>query len=253
MSSISNRLFPQQVRQKVASVEALRNQWYFATALRRELQWRSYSQIQYAKYIETHTDPWGYSSSAFTQQKFTTVAEMLADLGRKFERALEIGCAQGAMTARLAPLCNRLVAVDFVPAALERAQARCQASNISFKRWDLKADPTPGQFDLIVITDVLGSLGGRADIRRASVKLVSALTPGGYLLYGDYVGDGDTRRIQNGWIGRLLLFRPAKILRIIASQPALDQVALRYTERHVLALFQRRAEHLASVSSKRVG
>ena len=54
-----------------------------------------------------------------------------------------------------------------------------------------------GQFDLIVITDVLASFGGRRDVRRASEKLVTALAPGGYLLYGDWVGDRITQSIQN--------------------------------------------------------
>jgi hypothetical protein len=46
-----------------------------------------------------------------------------------------------------------------------------------------------------VITDVLGSMA-RSDIRRARDKVVSALTPGGYLLYGDCLGELYRRRIQ---------------------------------------------------------
>jgi hypothetical protein len=89
------------------------------------------------------------------------------------------------MTAQLAQICERFFAVDFIPLALERARVRCQEfSNISFSKWDLKSDPAPGTFDLIVITDVLGSLGGRRDIRHARDKVVSALAAGGYLLYG---------------------------------------------------------------------
>ena len=101
----------------------------------------------------------------------------------------------------------------------------------------------PGQFDLIVITDVLGSFGGRRDVRRARDKLVAALTPGGELLYGDFIGDSLTRRIQNSWPGRLLLFRPSRILRIFAAHPALVQVARRNTEMHVLALLQNRTTY----------
>lgn len=236
-------LFGQQARRYLASIESLKSAWHFARAWRGEMHWRTYSQSQYAEYIATHTDDlWGYSTwaAAWNEQKWTAAIEMLSELGRKFERALEIGCAQGAMTERLAPLCKQLLAVDFVPVALERARAGCHESNISFTRWDLKADPVPGQdFDVIVITDVLGSFGGRRDIRCASDKLVTALAPGGYLLYGDYIGDRVTQRIQNSWLGRLLLFRPSKIIRIIAAHPALVQVARRNTERHLLALFQK--------------
>jgi SAM-dependent methyltransferase len=238
--------FGQQVRSYAASVEPLRNAWHFAKALHGETRWRTYKQTDYAEYIAMCDDPWGYSSwtSAFTEQKFEAAIETLSELGRSFERAFEIGCAQGAMTERLVPLCKELLAVDYVPVALERARARCRGSAVSFARWDLQADPVPGQFDLIVITDVLASFGGRRDVRRASEKLVTALAPGGYLLYGDRVGDRITQSIQNSWLGRLLLFRPGKILRIIAAHPALVQVARRNTERHLLALLQKRAATL---------
>jgi SAM-dependent methyltransferase len=242
--AVSRQSLAQQVRRNLASIKPLLNAWRFARALHSGMQWRTYNQNQYAEYIATHPDDlWGYNTyaSAFNEQRFTAAIEMLSGLDRNFERALEIGCAQGAMTERLAPLCKQLLAVDFVAMALERAQARCHRSNISFTQWDLKVDPVPGQFDLIVISDVLGSFGGRHDIRHARDKLVSALAPGGYLLYGDYVGDRVTQRINDSWLGRLLLFRPGKILRLIAAHPALVQVARQNTERHLLALLQKSA------------
>jgi SAM-dependent methyltransferase len=121
-----------QVRRYLASIKPLRNAWHFAIALCGERHWRTYDQASYAKYIAANVDPWGYSSgwaSAFTEQKFQVAIEMLSELGRNFNRALEIGCAQGGMTGRLAPLCKELLAVDFVPVALERARARCHGSN----------------------------------------------------------------------------------------------------------------------------
>jgi hypothetical protein len=52
-----------------------------------------------------------------------------------------------------------------------------------------------------------------------SQRVRGALTPGGYLLYGDYVGDRVTQGIHENWLGRLLLFRPAETLRIVAATP----------------------------------
>jgi SAM-dependent methyltransferase len=236
-------LFGRQVRRALASIKPLRNAWHFTIALRGQTQWRTYDQASYAKYIAANPDPWGYGSwaSGLTEQKIQMAIDMVSRLGRNFERAVEIGCAQGAMTELLAPLCKQLLAVDFVPVALERARARCRGTNVSFARWDLASDPVPGQFDLIVVTDVLGSFGGRRDVRRARDKLVTALTPGGYLLYGDFIGDSLAQRIHDSWPGRLLLFRPGKILGIFAAHPALVQVSRRNTEMHLLALFQKRA------------
>jgi SAM-dependent methyltransferase len=231
-----------QVRRNLASIKPLRNAWHFAIALRRETtQWRTYDQASYAKY-RANPDLWGRSTwgSGLTEQYIRRAIDMVSKLGRNFERALEIGVGQGAMTERLALLCKELLAVDFVPVALERARARCLGYNISFARWDLASDPVPGQFDLIVVTGVLGSFSGRRDVRRARDKLVTALTPGGYLLYGDFIGDSLAQRIHDSWLGRLLLFRPGKILGIFAAHPMLVQVSRRNTEMHLLALFQKR-------------
>jgi SAM-dependent methyltransferase len=243
LESVTDQSLAQQVRRKLAPIKPLRNAWHFARALRGEMQWRTYDQASYAKYIVANPDPWGYGTwaSGFTEQKFQVAFEMLSELGRNFDRALEIGCAQGGMTERLAPLCKELLAVDFVPVALDRARERCNATNISFTRWDLKVDPVPGQFDLIVITDVLGSFGGRRDVRSAIHKLVAALTPGGHVLFGDFVGDRVTQRIHDSWLGRLLLFRPGKIHRMFAAHPALVPLAHRNTGWHLLVLLRKRA------------
>ena len=225
----------------MASIRALQRSWHLARALRNELRWRPVTRNKYNERFSARTDPWGYEVSPFTLEKFQTAIAMLDEVrgDTRFERAWEIGCAEGAMTARLAPICGQLSAVDFIPLALQRASTRSQEfSNISYISWDLKADPPPGTFDLIVITDVLGSLGGQRDIRRARDKVVSALAPGGYLLYGDYLGELANRRIHDSWLGRLLLLRPRKILALVAAHPALAEVARRETTMHLLALFR---------------
>ena len=89
------------------------------------------TQRQYAKCFAARTDPWGYEVTAFTLEKFQAAIELLdgARNGARFERAWEIGCAEGAMTVRLAPRCERLSAVDFIPLApreSERAMPRVQ-------------------------------------------------------------------------------------------------------------------------------
>lgn len=227
------------MRMTTVLIKPLQNAWRFATALRGMTQWRTYNQADYAKYLATTPDPWGYStwSSEETEQKIDTAIKLISD--RNFERALEIGCAQGAFTGRLAPLCKELLAVDFVPMALARARAHCRLRNVSYRLWDLAADPVPGLFDLIVITDVLGSFGGRRDVCRARDKLVAALSPGGCLLYGDFIGDDLTQFIHESWPGQLLLFRPGKILKMLCAHSELVQITCQNTDRHLLALLQK--------------
>jgi SAM-dependent methyltransferase len=230
------------MRHKLASISALRSAWHLAFALYNELRWRPITRSRYVEYFTARTDPWGYEVTPFEFEKFQAAIELLdgARNEARFERAWEIGCAEGVMTARLAKICERLSAVDFIPLALERARVRCQAfSNISFNEWDLKSDPAPGTFSLIVITDVLGSFGDGRDIRCARDKVVSALAPGGYLLYGDCLGELHSRRVHDSWWGRLLLLRPRSIPRLVAAHPALVEVARRETTMHSLALFRK--------------
>jgi SAM-dependent methyltransferase len=231
-------------RRKLASISMFRSAWHWTEALRRERQWRKYGRNSYASYFAVCADPWGYErAGSSVQEKFKAAVELLnaARGDTRFEHAWEIGCAQGAMTAKLAPLCGHLLAVDYVPLALERASVRCkELGNVSLAEWDLKQDRVPGTFDLIVITDVLGSLpGGWQDIRRARDKLVDALAPRGYLFYGDVIGDSYTRRIHNSWLGRRVLMRPPKILRLIGNHPALTEVTRRETTTHLLVLFRK--------------
>lgn len=231
------------MRRKLASISALQSARHLAFALRDELRWRPVTQSRYTEIFTARTDPWNYEVTPFEFEKFQAAIELLDGVGNdaRFERAWEIGCAEGVLTARLAQICERLSAVDFIPLALERAHLRCQQfSNISFTKWDLKSDPAPGPFDLIVITDVLGSLGGRRDIRRARDKVVGALAPGGYLLYGDCLGDRHRRRIEDSWWGRLLLRGPRNIHRFVAAHPVLVEVTRRETTNHLLALFRNR-------------
>jgi SAM-dependent methyltransferase len=240
---ISQPQYRHQLRCKLASINALRNVWHFAYSLRDELRRRPITQDRYAECFTAHTDPWGYEVKPFEFEKFQAAIELLdiARNGACFERAWEIGCAEGVLTARLGRICERLSAVDFIPLALERARVRCQESNISFSKWDLKSDPAPGLFDLIVITDVLGSMG-QGDIRRARDKVVSALAPGGYLLYGDCLGEHHSRRIHDSWWGRLLLRGPRNIHRFVTAHPALIEIARRETTMHLLALFRNRQQ-----------
>ncbi len=49
---------------------------------------------------------------------------------------------------------------------------------------DLRVDPVPGSYDLIVIIHALEYVRNPIYVRRARTKLVNSLRPGGYLLIG---------------------------------------------------------------------
>ena len=107
----------------------------------------------------TAPDPWGYTTNVRERERHLLAVRMLESVRPEggFGRVLEIGCAEGAFTDMLAPLCHSLVAVDFSEIALERARKRRSwTDRVTFRRWDLRADAIPGHFDMIVIMDVLG-------------------------------------------------------------------------------------------------
>jgi SAM-dependent methyltransferase len=213
-----------------------------ALVLRQEIYWQPVTKPRYMACYTARADPWGYEVKKFEAEKFQAAAELLngARDGAHFTRGWEIGCAEGVFTARLAQICRDLCAVDYIPLALDRARVRCRESNnVFFSEWDLNSDPAPGSFDLIVIMDVLGSLGGRREIRHARDKIVSALASGGYLLHCDCLGEPDRRGIQRSWWGRLRLRGPGNIRRFVAAHSALSEVASRETEMHLLALFRK--------------
>src|SRR5260221_2264843 len=94
--------------------------------------------------------------------------------------ALELGCAEGHFTLRLAPRVGRLIAVDISARALGRAEARCSGQgNVTFRRLDLNTDEIPGTFYLILCSEVLYYL---RDLPGVASRIVAQLRPGGFLL-----------------------------------------------------------------------
>ena len=128
----------------------------------------------------TTPDPWGYTSP-YEQRKYEQTLTLLPD--GPLERALELACAEGHFTVQLAPRVGTLLAVDIAANAIERAQQRCQElPHVDFAQLDLRADPIPGRFDLIICSEVLYYVGNRFDLARVARKIAQALEPGGYVL-----------------------------------------------------------------------
>ncbi len=125
-------------------------------------------------------DPWNYGSP-YEQEKYARQLELLPD--RPIGRALELACAEGRFTEKLAPCVEQLIAADISRVALGRARDRCRAlGNIEFRQLDLAVDPLPGDLDLIVCSEVLYYLHDEAELGRVAQRLTAALKPGGHIL-----------------------------------------------------------------------
>ena len=129
-----------------------------------------------------HCDPWNFETSPYERAKY---AATLATLPRAhYPAALEIGCSLGVLTARLAPRCGRLMAVDVSAAALAQARARARNHDLSQVKFQLLRVPEefPDQlFDLILLSEV-GYYWSPADLARAADLIIAGLAPGGQLL-----------------------------------------------------------------------
>jgi peptidoglycan/xylan/chitin deacetylase (PgdA/CDA1 family)/SAM-dependent methyltransferase len=138
-------------------------------------------------------DPWRYTSP-YEETKYEQTLSLLPEgpLGR----ALELACAEGHFTARLAPRVGHLTAADISRIALERTGQRCAgAANLELRQMDLTRDPLPEGLDLIVCSEVLYYVGDRAALADVAGRFARALAPGGWLLtaHANLVADDPDR------------------------------------------------------------
>jgi glycosyltransferase involved in cell wall biosynthesis/peptidoglycan/xylan/chitin deacetylase (PgdA/CDA1 family) len=125
-------------------------------------------------------DPWQYDSPYEARKYEQTLA--LLPPGR-LGRALELACAEGHFTVRLAARVDTLVATDISEIAATRARERCRhLANVDVRRLDLVHDALDGPYDLIVCSEVLYYVGDRTALEKAIARMVAALGPSGYLL-----------------------------------------------------------------------
>jgi O-antigen/teichoic acid export membrane protein/2-polyprenyl-3-methyl-5-hydroxy-6-metoxy-1,4-benzoquinol methylase len=197
-------------------VSFVRSGVYLAIALADWARNPSSSAATFDREFRHQRDPWGYDKLE-ERARFQRALEFL-DTARgtdHFQRALEIGCAEGAFTELLMPRCDSLLAVDWSSLALERARERRPWNeSVRFERWDLRKDPLPGLFDLIVVMSVLEYFARPGDLRAARDKLAAGLMPGGYLLLGN-VRQSDA--YETAWWGKYLV-RGGKWMNQLVSQ-----------------------------------
>jgi peptidoglycan/xylan/chitin deacetylase (PgdA/CDA1 family) len=123
-------------------------------------------------------DPWNRASD-YERLKFDDTLELVPDLPAG--SALELACAEGHFTKRLAGKVGTLLATDISATALTRAETRCQAlANVTFQPLDFIRQPLPGRFDLIVCSEALYYAGRQ--LRPVARKIAESLKPGGWLV-----------------------------------------------------------------------
>ncbi|HWL42412.1 MAG TPA: polysaccharide deacetylase family protein [Ilumatobacter sp.] len=180
-------------------------------------------------------DPWGYTS-AYEQTKYEQTLELLGD--DRYERVLEVACAEGHFTIQLAPLVGSLIATDISPTALARAAERCSAfDNISYQQLDLRNDELPDQLDLLVCSECLYFLDDPVELARVASRFAAALKPGGRFLHAharQLVDEPDG--VGFDWARS---FGAKRMGEIFAADPNLSLVSEIVTDLYLVQMFER--------------
>ncbi|MGH3029870.1 MAG: class I SAM-dependent methyltransferase [Gaiellaceae bacterium] len=164
------------------------------------------------------TDPWAYESD-YEVRKYAQTLSLLPP-GAARATALEIGCAEGHFTERLARFVRSLVAADIAPTAIQRARKRCRhLDNVDFVQVDLFTDDLPGAFDLIVCSEILYFAPSEFVLRETASKLAKGLRTEGCLLaaHANVIGD-DPQGAGFAWA---VPFGAKRITEVISTTSAL--------------------------------
>ena len=134
-------------------------------------------------------DPWEFETSPYEFAKFDA---SIAALGqRRYAQALEVGCATGVLTQRLAPQCASIAAIDVSQTALMRARQRnADMPHVHFNEMIFPRETPDGRFDLIVLSEVV-YYWNDMDIATAGAWIAAHLNPGGDILLVHWIGDTD--------------------------------------------------------------
>jgi SAM-dependent methyltransferase len=196
---------------RIASVERLHGRYHTAA--------------RFDSVFEADEDPWSYLVTPLAHRRRDL---LLRTLPRpRYARMLEVGCAEGWMTERLANRADSLVCVDVSRVALGRAQARCaHLPGVTFTKLDILDELPEGPFDGAVCAGVLVFLPRRAQ-EAVRDRLISRLSPGADLL------------LENATLGYPGELAGTEIDAIYRKSPQLSLVHYERGEEYEVTLFRK--------------
>ncbi|MDB5723777.1 MAG: hypothetical protein JWQ16_531 [Novosphingobium sp.] len=133
--------------------------------------------------IFSSEDPWNYTCP-YETLKYERTLGLLPN--QPIGRALELACAEGLFSVRLAPRVEHLTAADISPTALTRAAERCAKhglTNVELGELDFFNADVGRDWDLIVCSEVLYYMDGPEKVRAFADRVHAALNPGGLFLH----------------------------------------------------------------------
>src|SRR5262249_49389869 len=138
----------------------------------------------------------------------------------------------------LAERCTSLRALELSRVALGRAIARRSWSGyVEFAPFDLRHDPLNGQFDLVLVAGVLEYFSRPRTFSVVREKLVSAVSPGGFLVIET---TRPSKTVDDSWWARYLV-RGCWINAFIGLHSELTTVSELKNDRFIITAFEKRA------------
>ncbi|MCX6695619.1 MAG: class I SAM-dependent methyltransferase [Candidatus Altiarchaeota archaeon] len=108
----------------------------------------------FEKLFRSKNDPWNFEKSAWERKRFSIISEFIAEV--KPHKVLEVGCAEGACTEKIAEKCGELWAIDASKTALEKAQKRVPKARFLCGDFAKLFKELSGErFDMVVASEVL--------------------------------------------------------------------------------------------------
>ena len=132
-------------------------------------------------------DPWRFRTSEYERDKYRATLESLTRTS--YASALEVGCSIGVLTQLLSPRCNRLLALDASVTAIEEAKS-INAASVTFCVATLPGEFPEGQFDLIVLSEVLYYFD-KNDLARVARSCSEAIVQDSEIVLCHWLGETD--------------------------------------------------------------
>lgn len=146
---------------------------------------RAYFQSMY----ESDPDPWNFATSSYEQRKYALTLDALPR--GHFRNVFEPGCSIGVLTELLAPRCERLLAADIVPRALESATTRLSTfDNVIVERRAIPEEWPQEKFDLVVLSEIAYYFDAPT-LRRIVDLVVESTDPGSSVIGVHWRGETD--------------------------------------------------------------
>jgi len=168
-----------------------------------------------AKY-RRDSDPWNFLQSPYECARYDAILTALR--GRHYRRAFEPGCSIGALTIRLADICDEIEASDVSPTAIREARKRCEnLSNVHIRCGSLSEQEDFGRFDLVVLSE-LGYYFCAPDWCELTGYSVATMNCGSTLLAAHWLGNSPDHQMSGDEVHEILA--------------ANTQLLLEHSERH---------------------